>query len=197
MLQYSWTMTLVLMIRILCRYLGIVNIFLGNNDKYGTEGIYYAESLSDGILWAYFILLCLYSPQATQKYSRSHITNILAEYPWLKIVSELLKILKGFNWVSYIMLSLIILSREPSCYVLLHIIFLIVVVAIEIMPTDQVNRNTLLRWVWVINFYITTFIIFTKYFYLLQQYDVSSSLVLSILEFLSAHQHIIGLAEIP
>ena len=76
---------LTLSIRIVCRYFGYFNVFLGTNDNYGfSSTVFDLQALADGVLWVYLLLLRLYSPQNTITYSESHITNILLEYPFLQ-----------------------------------------------------------------------------------------------------------------
>jgi hypothetical protein len=112
MMRYAGTVVLVLTVRIACRYGGVVDAFLGTNDNYGFEGWFIdGEALSDGVLWVYLILLSLYSPQASTKYSHSQITNILLEYPIINRYSSILTPLRMSNWLSYTILSLAILNH--------------------------------------------------------------------------------------
>ena len=67
-----------LLVRIVCRYFNITNVFVGTNDNYGfTNSVFDLKGLPDGVLWGYLLLLRLYSQQKTQTYKGSNITNVL------------------------------------------------------------------------------------------------------------------------
>lgn len=124
-------------VRIISRYFGLTSVFLGTNDSYGfMTNIFNLQALPDGVLWGYMLLLRQYSKQVTHTYADSNITNILMEYPWLKKVDCLLVILRIFNWISYILFSLLILSRHPSLFVVIHIACLVAVVLVDTMVRE-------------------------------------------------------------
>lgn len=131
----SFIVTVALCVRVLCRYFGYISVFLGTNDDYGIIDvkIINAHSISDLVLIVYLVLLCLYSPKKTKTYENSEVTNILLEYPILKHCQKLLIILRTFNWISYVLFSLIILSRRPSLYITVHIFYLVLILICDTM----------------------------------------------------------------
>lgn len=168
--------------RIFCRYFDIVNVFLGTNDNYGLEtSILNLEALSDGILWLYMVLMCLYSPKAGVTYSNSQITNILLEYPIFNKFQGCLNLLKLFDWISILMFAVLILAEIPSLYIFCHVSLVIGIVSIMVKVSENENKIEYLRGVWNVIFYFTCFIMFTKYFYLLKQYDETSDLIKKLL----------------
>lgn len=124
----SIIVTIALGIRIFCRYFNYVSVFLGTNDHYGFDMNFFdLHSFSDSVLIVFLILLRLYNPEKTKTYESSNVTNILLEYPLLSKCNKLFIIFRVFNWISYILFSLIILSRRPSLYITIHIFFLVLI----------------------------------------------------------------------
>lgn len=196
----SIILTLAICIRVACRYFGYVSVFLGTNDDYGLVEVKLVNihSISDLFLIVYLVLLRLYSPNKTKTYDNTQVTNILLEYSLLRRLRRGLVILRCFNWVSYILFSLMILSRKPSLYVTLHIFYLVLILICDTLHTEPANprKDRLLRVLWAINFYITIVMIFTRYFYFLKQYDSNSDLMDYLLGILTRYKHWIGLEEL-
>lgn len=133
----SFIVFLTLSIRISCRYFNYSSVFLGTNDSYGVDHDFFdLKSLPDSVLILYLILLCLYSPTVTKTYNNSSVTNVLLEYPLLEKCKRFLAILRSFNWVAYVAFSLIILSRRPSIYIVVHIALLVIIVTLDAIRTE-------------------------------------------------------------
>jgi hypothetical protein len=108
-------------------------------------------------------------------------------------------VFRVFNWVSYVIFSVVILSRRPSAYIAIHTFFLVVILICDTMRTSSSmdNRKTkLLRVLWIINFYVTIIMIFTRYFYFLKQYGSNSQFMDYLLEVLTKYKFWIGLDEL-
>lgn len=57
----SFIVTLVLCVRIFCRFIGYNSVFLGTNDDYGVEVKLFDLHVGDIVLLVYLVFLCLYS----------------------------------------------------------------------------------------------------------------------------------------
>jgi hypothetical protein len=124
----SSIVVIALSIRIICRYFGYVSVFLGTTENYEMSTQFFNfNSVSDLVLVVYLVLLCLYSPTKTSKYEGSTVTDVMREYPLLARVSKIMVPFRVFNWLSYVVFSLIILSRKPSLYITIHIFILILI----------------------------------------------------------------------
>ena len=91
-----------------------------------------------------------------------------------------------FNWISYILFSMLILSRHPSLFVVIHIIFLVAIVLLDtVVKNNNSDKPSLLKFLWTCNFYATISMIFIKYFYFLKIYDNTSTFISAMLDFLT------------
>jgi hypothetical protein len=194
----SLVVVIALSIRIVCRYFGYVSVFLGTteNDGDGSE-VVNLNSGSDLVLVVYLILVCLYSPKKTITYEGSSVTDVLREYPLLGRVEWVLVPFRIFNWLSYVLFSLIILARRPSLYITVHIFILILILLCDIIIKEENRRKIrLLRVFWSVNFYITIVMIFMKYFYFLKQYNSNSDVMDYLLGVLTKYRFWIGIDEL-
>ena len=92
---------------------------------------------------------------------------------------------------------MLILSRNPSLFVVVHIFFLVAIVLLDTLYKNETSEKpTYLKILWTCNFYATVAMIFIKYFYFLKIYDNPSSLISTMLEDLTRHKDFIGLDEI-
>ena len=107
-------------------------------------------------------------------------------------------VLRVFNWISYVIFSLLILSRHPSLFIMIHICCLVAIVLLDTMMRTHQNAEKAqwLKWLWTINFYSTAAMIFIKYFYFLKLYENTSVAMNTILDFLTQHHRLIGLTEV-
>lgn len=167
--QNKWLVVLTLIFRNVCSYYEQIIVFMGTDDNYSffLEGIVPKSIVIDLILWAYLIILKVFSTSKSIKFASTDITNIFEEYPIVLRIEKALKILKFFHWIAYIAISILILNSRPSLLTLLRIIPLVAVFTLGILESHKSQWSYYL-WNW--NFYTALVIAFVKYFYLLSQY---------------------------
>jgi hypothetical protein len=181
-----------LMFRTVCAFFGKIIVFMGTEDDYSyfVEKVVPKSIVIDLILWAYFLLLRIYSSSSSSKFSGTNITNIFEEYPLINYVEGALRVLKVFHWVAYISISFFILNSSACLFTLLRILPLLMCFVVGILEShkSQLSYNL---WSW--NFYTALSIAFVKYFYLLSQYSNLSPWLVSLLEPLIVNHKYIGL----
>jgi hypothetical protein len=104
-----------------------------DNYQYMIGSIIPNSVVIDLVLWAYFLMLKIYSPINTIKFQSMNITNIFQEYPIVNYLEKGLKILKIFHWIAYAVISILILNSHPSLFTLLRIIPLVAVFTLGIL----------------------------------------------------------------
>lgn len=156
--------------RILFNYFGWISVFMGTEDNYTKTYLYGMVPHSifvDAALWVFMVLFKTYTPNLVEKFKDSGITDVFKEYPVVEKIEPILKVLKIIQLVAYIATELIVFTETPSIIVFARLFMHLIIAAVD-LAYDKANET--LKNLWKVNLYMSLFIAFLKYFYLLNRY---------------------------
>ncbi len=136
------------------------------------------------------VLFKTYTPNLVHKFKDCEITDIFKEYPVVEKIEPVLKVLKVIQLVAYVAIELIVFTEAPSIIVFIRLFMHLVIAAVD-LAYEKANET--LKNLWKANLYVSLFIAFLKYFYLLNRYINLSSWLIALLEPLERNWSIIGL----
>jgi hypothetical protein len=156
--------------RIVFNYFGWISVFMGTEDNYAKAYCYNLVPHSvfvDVALWSFMVLFKTYTPNLVHKFKDCEITDIFKEYPVVEKIEPVLKVLKVIQLVAYVAIELIVFTEAPSIIVFIRLFMHLVIAAVD-LAYEKANET--LKNLWKANLYVSLFIAFLKYFYLLNRY---------------------------